>query len=118
MVRRGLTLRSEEGGHYWIVLNDPALTGGEVLLVNFTSHREHRDDDSVPIFGPSDYRRLPHDSVVLFEKAKSFTVAQIEGAIQHGLFSLAPGVPAATLERIVASGKNSRQLSPAHKALL
>lgn len=116
MIRRGLTLRSKEGGHIFVVLNNPALCDGDVLLVNFTSFREGIHGDEYEIFNSADYNRLPHDSVVYFEKAKSGPVAEMQPFIDS--FTPMPDIPESTLERIIQAGKNSRQLSRARKLLL
>jgi hypothetical protein len=47
MIRLGLTLRcSVPPRHIWVVLSDPSQTGGEILMVNFTTLRSTTFDRS------------------------------------------------------------------------
>jgi hypothetical protein len=117
MIRRGLTLRSCEAGHVFVVLSDPGRTGGDLLLVNFTTFSSPRDDNE-EIFNRDDYSGLSHNSVVLFSKARDAPAVRVASAIRSGHFTLVPDVPERTLERIIHAAKASRHLSPVRKALL
>jgi hypothetical protein len=117
MIRRGLTLLSSEGGHVWVVLTDPAKTGGNVLIVNFTTYRAHRHAGE-EIFSSSDYSGLSHDSIVLFAKAGDGTASQVADAISASLFRQIPDIPNKTLCRVMRAGKRSPDLSAARRLLI
>jgi len=58
MIRFGQALRSNHRlRHIFVVMSDPSKTGGQILLVNFTSYEEdlHKGE---AIFGPADYSML------------------------------------------------------------
>ena len=100
------------------MISDANETGGEILMVNFTTLRHHTFDQSC-ILDPVDYSELTRPSVIAFAGSHTGPEAALEKAIQQGDFSaINPGIPAVGLQKIIAVARDSSALSPAKKRLL
>lgn len=118
MIRLGTTLRCElPPRRIWVVLSDPATSGGRILMVNMTTLRDSCVDDAC-VLGPEDYDLLTHATTIAYSRAQAGPVAAIEGLIRTGQFIEVESVPAATLTKIITGARKSPQLAPTHKRLL
>lgn len=118
MIGLGTTLRCDlPPRHLWVVVSDPAANAGKVLMVNMTTLRESCVDDAC-VLGPEDFALLTQATTIAYSRAQAGPATAIEGLIREGQFFEVQKVPAATLAKIVAGARQSRQLSPAHKKLL
>jgi hypothetical protein len=114
----GTTLRCElPPRHIWVVLSDPAATGGVILMVNMTTLRESCVDDAC-VLGPEDYVLLTRATTIAYSRAQAGPAAALEGLVRNGQFISVENVPARTLAKIIAGARRSPQLSPAHQRLL
>ena len=114
----GTTLRCNlPPRHIWIVLTDPARTGGEILLVNLTSLTEECADDNC-ILAQADFILLTHDTTVAYSRSQIGTAAKLEALIQQCVFTEVTAVPAATLQKILQGARDSRELSADKKRLI
>lgn len=114
----GTTLRCNlPPRHIWIVLTDPARTGGEILLVNFTSLTEECVDDTC-ILAQADFILLTHDTSVAYSRSQVGTVAKLEELIGQGVFTEVTPVPPATLQKILQGARDTRELSADKKRLI
>jgi hypothetical protein len=119
MVRLGLTLRcSVAPRHIWVVLSDPNQTEGEILMVNFTTLRSGTFDRSC-VLDTDDYSELTQPSTIAFSGSHSGPASCLDKAIREDSFSIiAPQIPEAALQKIIAAARCSSALSPAKKCLL
>ncbi len=118
MIGLGTTLRCElPPRHIWVVLSDPAATGGDILMVNMTTLRESCVDDEC-VLGPEDYVLLTHATTIAYSRSKSGPSAALEDLVRNGQFIAVENVPARTLTKIIAGARRSPQLSPADQRLL
>jgi len=68
MIGLGTTLRCNlPPRHIWVVLSNPQLTEGKILVVNLSTLREGCIDD-VCILGPEDYDLLTHPTTVAYSR--------------------------------------------------
>jgi len=117
-VALGTTLRCNlPPRHIWIVLTDPVRTGGDILLVNFTSLTDDCVDD-ICILGPADFVLLTHTTTVAYSRSQIGTVQKLERLVQAGDFAEVTPLPAATLQRVLQGARDSRELSAASKLLI
>ena len=118
MIRLGTTLRCNlPPRHVWIVLSDPAQTGGRILLANLTTLTEDCVDDAC-ILGPADYPLLTHATTVAYSRAQTGTAAVLQELVDDGDFRLITPIPATTLAKIVKAARRTRELSDSQKQLL
>jgi hypothetical protein len=75
--------------HLWMVISDPAVDAEHVVIVNFTSWRQ--DKDQACIVEPSEHPFLHHRSCVNFAGAKTVRAADLNLLVQRG--QLTPHVP-------------------------
>ena len=114
----GTTLRCNlPPRHIWIVITDPARTGGEILIVNLTSLTEECVDDAC-ILAQADFALLTHDTTVAYSRSQIGTDAKLDGLITQGVFTVVTPVPGATLQKILEGARNSRELSADKKRLI
>jgi hypothetical protein len=119
MIRLGTALKSQEPPfHRCLVLSDPQLNGGLIVLVRITT-----DDGTWPdrdcILTPADWRELEHKSTVAYSTCKfGPAVRGLEAAIQRGLFLQISSPPIEILRKIIASAHASSGMPPAAKKLL
>jgi hypothetical protein len=118
MIGLGTTLRCNlPPRHIWVVLSDPARTGGDILMVNLTTLTEDCVDD-VCVLRPTDYPLLTHATTVAYSRAQAGPVSALEAQVQQGSFSIITPLPAAALREVVQGAQISRQLSEAKKRLV
>jgi hypothetical protein len=118
MIQLGATLRSNVAPrHFWIVLNDPEKSAGQVLLVSFTTLRDSCVDD-ICILGPADYSLLTHETTVAFSRFQIGKASGLERLVAQSLFSFVSSVPSATLHKILKAAHTSSELPLAAKTLL
>lgn len=112
MFRPGDTFRSEQSPrHIWVVLTDPSANGGRFLLVNMTSLRDTCIDDTC-VLQPSDYELLTHATTIAYSRALIANDKGLKDLVSSGNFLPIPSVPAATLGKMIAGARTSRQLAP------
>lgn len=113
MIQLGTALKAAEYPHHrCIVLSDPQTNGGQVVLVRVTT-----DDGTWPdrdcLLGPADWKELEHASTVAYSTCKSGpAVAQLEAAIQKGLFREISSPPPALLRQIIATARTAEGMPP------
>ena len=118
LIALGTTLRCKlPPCHIWIVLSDPARTGGRIVIVNFTTLRENTVDVAC-ILVPSDYPLLKHPSTVAFSRHRSGVASALEAAVHRSEFAVLQPVSPAVLRRILDAARVSPQLPPADMVLL
>jgi hypothetical protein len=118
MIGLGTTLRCNvPPRHIWVVLSDPAQTGGRILLANLTTLTEECVDDAC-ILGPADYPLLTHATSVAFSRAQIGTESALQRLVQEGSFSLISPILSAALGKILKGARQSRELSERQKALV
>lgn len=88
-------------GHNYVVLSDPALYPDQVVVVNFGTGEDYKDDACV-IEVPPD-RNLPyltHTSCVEYERACHFTVAQLEYLLKEKIIRQQQRLPPDLFEKV------------------
>ena len=114
----GTTLRCNlPPRHIWIVLSDPARTGGDILLVNLTSLTEECADDAC-ILAQADFVLLTHGTTVAYSRSQIGAIAKLDALIAQGVFTEVTSVPEATLQKILAGARITRELSADKKRLV
>jgi hypothetical protein len=119
MIEFGSVFRSRAAPyHIFVVLSDPSKHGGKFLFVNFTSLNDFKVDDAC-ILNPEDCPdHLTKPSTVAYSKAVEGTVERLELAIENNLFETLQNLPETALQKMVAGGLSSCELSQAKKRLL
>jgi hypothetical protein len=100
-----------------VVLSNPQITGGRILVVNLSTLREGCVDD-ICILGREDYDLLTHPTTVAYSRHEMGSAAGLELAVRHGLFTIITPVPTVTLAKILDGARRSRELPKAAKDLL
>jgi hypothetical protein len=118
MPKLGTTLRCNlPPRHIWIVLTDPARTGGNILLVNLTSLTDDCADDAC-ILQPTDFVLLTHATSVAYSRALVGNAEKLDELVKAGHFTEVTSLPAATLQKVLQGARDSRELSGANKSLI
>ncbi len=118
MLALGSTLRCNlPPRHIWIVLTDPARTGGEILIANLTSLNEECVDD-VCILAQTDFILLTHNTTVAYSRSQVGTAGKLEELIGQRAFTEVTPVPPETLQRILRGARATRELSADKKRLI
>jgi hypothetical protein len=119
MIGLGTTLRCNlPPRHIYVVLSDPAQTGGSILLVNLTTLDDDCVDDAC-ILGAEDYRPfLTHATTVAYSRAQAGTAARLQALVEGGHFRLIAPIPPPTLAKILKGAHQSRELSDRQKQLV
>lgn len=119
MIGLGTTLRCNlPPRHIYVVLSDPAQTGGSILLVNLTTLDEDCVDDAC-ILEAEDYQPfLTHRSTVAYSRAQPGPAAKLQELVEGGHFRQMPRIPTATLTKILTGARQSRELSDSQKQLV
>ena len=108
-------------GHPYFIISDPAKNDGKVLCVNLTTVDEDCIDDEC-ILNENDYAwiEVGHPTSVAFSKAVVWDSALIDQCLQDGKLIAAnpPIVSATTVAKVAGIAKNSRELSPAMRAMV
>jgi len=113
MIRFGTALKSAEPPyHRCVVLSDPLVNGGQVVLVRVTT-----DDGTWPdrdcLLKPEDWSELDHASTVAYSTCKwGPAVRALEAAIQRGLFTVIGSPPAPVLRRMIEAAYRAEGLPP------
>ncbi len=89
--------------HLWIVISDPSLDAGNVLIVNVTDLNNHYDHSC--ILSPGEHSWLTKESCVAYQWAKNTCVADLEKAASLGLLTSQPRMSEDALQRIL-NGRN------------
>jgi len=119
MIRLGTALKSQEPPfHRCLILSDPQVNAGQVVLVRVTT-----DDGTWPdrdcILTPSDWNELEHDSTVAYSTCKfGPAVKALEAAIQRGLFQEISSPSVAVLHKVILAAHASAGMPPGAKKLL
>ncbi|MBI2925378.1 MAG: hypothetical protein HYY24_06700 [Verrucomicrobia bacterium] len=118
MIGLGTTLRCNLAPrHIWIVLSDPAQTGGRILLANLTTLTEGCVDDAC-VLSPADYSLLTHATTVAYSRAQTGTAAILQELVDDGDFRVITPIPATTLAKILEAAQRTRELSDSQKELV
>ena len=119
MIGLGTTLRCNlPPRHIWIVLSDPAQTGGRILFANLTTLDEDCVDDAC-ILEPSDFvPYLTQATTVAYSRAQTGAAARLQELVDYGEFHPLTPIPAATLARILKGALQSRELSASQRQLV
>ena len=108
MLRPGLTILlpkpGHEKAHLWVVLT-PADAQGQVLLVNFTTHRPH--SDPTVVIQPGEHPFVTHPTVAHFADSRLTSAQAIERAIGSGLFRMHEECSSQLLNRLVSGALSS-----------
>ncbi|MCG8587614.1 MAG: hypothetical protein MI757_23145 [Pirellulales bacterium] len=109
----GDTFLIEEPGtsldsHLWIVLSDPDIDPHSVLLVNFTSFRE--DKDQACIVDPHEHGYLSKKSCVNYQKAKVVGVVDLDNLLTNKLIKKHDPLSAELLQKIRDGASNSKYI--------
>jgi hypothetical protein len=119
MIRLGTALKSKEPPfHRCLVISDPQLSGGQVVLVRLTT-----DDGTWPdrdcILTPAEWSELEHDSTVAYTTCKyGPAVLALEAAIQQGKFDLIPPPSQAVVRKVITAAHTAAGMPPGAKKLL
>ena len=119
MIRLGTALKSKEPPfHRCLVISDPQINDGQVVLVRLTT-----DDGTWPdrdcILTPAEWSELEHDSTVAYTTCKyGPAVLALEAAIHQGKFDLISSPSQAVLRKIIAAAHTAAGMPPAAKKLL
>jgi hypothetical protein len=106
--------------HVYFVLSDPT-PQGKVLCVNFTTLDDECIDDECPV-DYTDYAwiQVGHPTTIAFSKSLVLKSALIDKCLKDGTLQAPnpPIVPAATVAKVAAVGKTSRELSQERRDML
>lgn len=118
MIQLGTTLRCNlPPRHIWVVLNDPDVSNGRVLMVNLTTLRPNCVDD-VCILDHGDFELLDRPTTVAYSRHETGFATGLQQAIEMGYFAEITPVPVATLYQIIAGARQSPGLTAAARRLL
>ena len=119
MIRLGTALKTKEPPfHRCLVISDPPINGGQVVLVRLTT-----DDGTWPdrdcILTPAEWSELEHDSTVAYTTCKyGQALLALEAAIQQGKFDLISSPSQPVLRKVIAAAHTAAGMPPAAKKLL
>jgi hypothetical protein len=118
MVGLGTVLKSKSAPyHRWLILSDPARTGGNVLLVSLTTFDDECEDDEC-VLERKDYKELDHETAVAFSFKRVGPAKALNAAVKTGEFRVLDAMPQETLKRILKAAANSNYLGAIHRTLL
>ena len=118
MVGLGTVLKSKRAPyHRWLILSDPARTGGDVLLVSLTTFDDECENDEC-VLTPQDYHELTHNTAVAFSFKRIGPARALNAAVKAGEFRVLNPMPEETLQRILDVAADSEYLGEIHKKLL
>ena len=107
-------------GHVYFVLSNPG-PDGKVLCVNLTTLDDDCVDDEC-VLDANDYAWIKpgHPTVVAFSRSEVWDGAAIDQCLGGGQLNAPqpPVVPLATVAKVAAIGKTSRELSKAKRDML
>lgn len=103
--------------HLYVPLFDALRTDDGMVLVNFTTLRTSCVDD-VCILGTADYRELSHATTVAYSRAILGAKSAFMMAVAAGHFIRLSDLPVTTLQRIIAGGHQSDEMSAVKKRML
>jgi hypothetical protein len=119
MIRLGTAFKIQEPPfHRCVLISDPSVNGGQVVLVRVTT-----DDGTWPdrdcILTPADWSELEHNSTVAYSTCKfGPAVKALETAVQRGLFQEIPSPSVAVLRKVIQAAHSSAGMPPGAKKLL
>ena len=118
MVGLGTVLKSRSAPyHRWLILSDPARTGGSVLLVSLTTFDDECEDDEC-VLTPADYTELDHETAVAFSFKRIGPARALNAAVKSGDFRVLDAMPEETLKQVLKAARHSEYLGEIHKRLL
>ncbi len=106
----GDTFRRGSGAHLWIVLSDPAVTPHAVVVVNVTSCRNSRHDDTACLLNVGEHSFIKHPSYVAYSLAKLRTNRELDREVSSGALQLEAPVSPDLLARIRESAAQSDRI--------
>ena len=96
-----------------MILSDPALTGGVVVFVRFTTYKPGFHSEHL-ICGPNEFDELAHDSVLHYGGAIQGQASAVQAGIDDGKFDVLRPLPPITLKNILAEAVTSDFLASKH----
>ena len=91
-------LPSEKGAHFWVVLSDPAKNAERVLVVNWTTHEEYKEQTCILEAG--EHVNLTRRSCVYYIGAKIVRLDDLQYAELCNKIHVTGTLPPDLLERI------------------
>jgi hypothetical protein len=119
MIRLGTALKSSEHPyHRCLVISDPGLCDGVIVLVRITT-----DDGTWPdrdcILTPQDWSELEHPSTVAYSTCKfGKASAALENSIQRGLFQEISPPSVNVLKKIITAAQTAQGMPPGARRFL
>jgi hypothetical protein len=119
MIRLGTALKSTEPPyHRCVVISDPQINGGQVVLVRVTT-----DDGTWPdrdcLIGSVDWVELTHPSTLAYSTIKCGPATKaLEAAIKSGMFTEITSPPNDVLRRIIKGARTAKGTPPLAKHYL
>ncbi len=119
MIRLGTALKSQEPPfHRCLVISDPQINGGQVVLVRLTTNDGTWPDRDC-VLTPADWNELEHDSTVAYSTCKfGPALKALETAIQRRLFQEISSPSLSVLRKVILAAQSSAGMPPAAKKLL
>jgi hypothetical protein len=71
--------RTGDTKHLWLIITDPRLNGGQVIIVNLTTQK--KDSETTCVISPGEHPFVKHSTVVNYQDACECPVNSIEGAL-------------------------------------
>jgi len=102
--------------HLWIIISDPDVDPGNILIVNVTSWRDFHDQACV--LNPGDHERIHEKSCVNYPAAKVTSAAVLQDAFDKRLVHAQPPCRQDILNRILQGAYLSDEIKGMHKKLL
>ena len=102
--------------HLWMVISDPSVDPHFVLVVNFTSWREDKDQSC--IVEPSEHPYVKKRTIVNYAKAKHLPVVRLAKLIASGQIKAHTPLSETLLTRIRKGAGQSKQMELGHWQIL
>jgi hypothetical protein len=106
-------------GHYYVVLSDPSLYPDQLLLVNFGSWEDYKDDACFLEVPPD--RNLPylrHTSCIEYDRAECFTLAGLEFLLKKRVIREVGALPPDIFEQVLKGAAITERLPMEYEILL
>ena len=104
--------------HTWVVLSDPTLDPGRVLIVSFTSYAAGLDLDASCVVEPAEFALLTNRSCLYYADVREASVPALQAIRAAGRLQPRSPVPDALLQRIRDGAIASDECKEKHKKLL
>src|SRR5437870_13222063 len=102
-------LRADSDRHLWIVISDPAVDPGQVLIVNLTTLDERKE--KVCLLHVGEHPWVRHETCVNYADAVVTTVSKLLAAKDAGAIMLQEPLAPAALQRIRDAAMDSTRIS-------